>query len=106
MVKLSFRTQVFSGFAASFVLVLAVGYLSYKSINQFREDTTTVDHSQLVIKTSGTLLQLMIDAETGMRGYVATGEPRFLDPYNAALPQLSANINHLKELITDNPAEI
>src|ERR1700743_3168491 len=106
MVKLSFRTQVLSGFVASIILVLVVGLLSYKSISQFREDTTTVDHSQRVIKTSGTLLQLMIDAETGMRGYVATGEPKFLDPYNGALPQLSANINRLKELIQDNPDEI
>src|ERR1700761_5678038 len=106
MVKLSFRTQVLTGFIASIILVLVVGFLSYKSISQFREDTNYVDHTQRVIKVSGALQQLMIDAETGMRGYVATAEPKFLDPYNAAVPQISSNLNQLKELIQDNPLEI
>ncbi|MDB5110975.1 MAG: hypothetical protein JWR67_2089, partial [Mucilaginibacter sp.] len=34
MFKLSFRTQVLSGFIVSVLLVLIVGILSYKSINQ------------------------------------------------------------------------
>jgi len=106
MVKLSFRTQVLTGFAVSIVLVLAVGILSYRSISQFREDTVWVDHTQKVIKTSTNLLQLMIDAETGMRGYVATGEPVFLDPYNVALPKISTDLNEFKELIQDNPVEV
>jgi len=106
MVKLSFRTQVLSGFAASILLVLAVGVLSYKSINQFKEDTAYVDHTQRVIKTSSTLLRLMIDAETGSRGYAATENPVFLDPYNRAAPQVSTNLNQLKDLISDNPIEV
>jgi len=106
MVKLSFRTQVLAGFTASVVLVLAVGILSFRSISQFRGDTVWVEHTQKVIKTSGDLQQLLIDAETGMRGYVATGEPVFLDPYTAALPKISTSINDLKELIKDNPIEV
>ncbi|GGO18103.1 diguanylate cyclase (GGDEF)-like protein [Deinococcus humi] len=36
------------------------------------------------------VMQHVVDLETGLRGYVITGEPRFLEPYNAAqaaLPQ-------------------
>jgi CHASE3 domain sensor protein len=106
MVKLSFRGQVLTGFATSIVLVLAVGLLSYRSINQFREDTNYVDHTEKVIKTSSTLQQLMVDAETGMRGYVATGNPAFLDPYSASVSQISVNLSKLKELIQDNPIEV
>jgi CheY-like chemotaxis protein/signal transduction histidine kinase/CHASE3 domain sensor protein len=106
MVKLSFRTQVLSGFIVSIVLVLAVGALSYRSINQFKDDTVWVDHTQKVIKTSDNLLQLMIDAETGMRGYVATNNPAFLDPYRSSLPKIITDINQLKELVQDNPLEV
>jgi CheY-like chemotaxis protein/signal transduction histidine kinase/CHASE3 domain sensor protein len=106
MIKLSFRTQVLSGFIVSIILVLVVGVLSYKSINQFRDDTGYVEHTQKVIKTSNNLLQQMIDAETGMRGYVATQEPAFLDPYKVAVPRISTDLNQLKSLISDNPIEV
>ena len=106
MFKLSFRDQVLTGFAVSIVLVLIVGVLSWRSISQFREDSVWVDHTQKVIKTSGNLLQSLVDAETGMRGYVASSKPVFLDPYRAALPDIETNINQLKFLIQDNPIEV
>ena len=52
MFKFSFRNQVLAGFAVSIILVLLVGVLSYKSINQLEDDTVWVDHTQKVIKTT------------------------------------------------------
>ncbi len=106
MFKFSFRQQVLLGFGISIILVLLVGILSYKSINQLESDSIMVDHTQKVIRTSNNLLQMMIDAETGMRGYVATNEKVFLDPYNAALPSVHSDIELLKSLIADNPIEV
>src|SRR6201985_3860289 len=106
MLKLSFRNQVLTGFIVSILLVLAVGALSYKSITQFKDDTGWVEHTQKVINTSNNLLQLMIDAETGMRGYGATDNPVFLDPYTAALPLIHTDLTKLHTLISDNPIEI
>src|ERR1700761_1532123 len=106
MLKFSFKQQVFTGFAISIVLVLIVGILSYSSITQLESDSNMVEHTQKVIKTSTNLLQLMIDAETGMRGYVATDKPVFLDPYNAALPDIRTDLSDLKELIADNPIQV
>ena len=106
MFKFSFRQQVLLGFGISIILVLLVGILSYKSINQLESDSLMVDHTQKVIRTSNNLLQMMIDAETGMRGYVATNEKVFLDPYNAALPSVHSDIELLKSLIADNPIEV
>jgi len=106
MLKLSFRNQVLLGFAVSIVLVLLVGILSVKNINQLEDDTNLVEHTQKVIKTSTNLLQLMIDAETGMRGYGATNNKVFLDPYNAALPKIGNDLSDLHSLIADNPIEV
>src|ERR1700761_5802717 len=106
MLKFSFKQQVFTGFAISIVLVLIVGILSYNSITQLESDSNMVEHTQKVIKTSNNLLQLMIDAETGMRGYVATNRTVFLDPYNSALPGISSDLNELKTLIDDNPIQV
>ena len=106
MLKFSFRNQVLSGFAISIILVLIVGFLSVKSINQLESDTNLVEHTQKVIKTSTNLLQFMIDAETGMRGYGATDKAVFLDPYTAALPHINADVQELHTLIEDNPIQI
>ncbi|MDB5011533.1 MAG: response regulator, partial [Mucilaginibacter sp.] len=106
MFKLSFRTQVLSGFIVSVLLVLIVGILSYKSINQFRDDTVAADRTQKTIKASTDLLQLLVDAETGMRGYGATGNPVFLDPYNAAVPKIHSDLKQLKGFLQGNAEQV
>ncbi|GAA4318977.1 response regulator [Mucilaginibacter gynuensis] len=105
MFKLSFRNQVLAGFGVSIILVFAVAILSYRSINKFEEDSKMVDHTQMVIKTSTSLLQLLIDAETGMRGYGATNKKVFLDPYNAALPMINSDLSKLRTLVEDSPLQ-
>jgi len=106
MLKFSFRLQVLIGFILSVILVLTVGILSYRSINKLEDDTIAVDHTQKVIKTSTDLLQLMVDAETGMRGFAATNEKLFLDPYTSALPGISSDLGQLKDLVRDNPVQV
>ena len=106
MLKMSFRNQVLTGFAVSIVLVLIVGTLSIKSINQLEDDTVKVEHSQKIINTANNLLQLMIDAETGTRGFVATDKRSFLDPYNTALPNIANDVNELQVLTADEPDQL
>jgi len=106
MLKFSFRQQVFAGFAVSVFLVLLVGLLSYRSINQLEGDSAKVEHTQKVIQTTTSLLQLIIDAETGMRGFVATNKTPMLDPYYGALPKIRTDIEQLRELVQDNPIQV
>lgn len=106
MFKLSFRSQVLAGFGVSILLVFVVGYLSFSSINQLESDTGKVDHTQKVIRTADNLLQQLIDAETGMRGYAATGKTVFLEPYNAATPEIHNSLDDLRSLIADNPIQV
>ncbi|MBB5394854.1 response regulator [Mucilaginibacter sp. AK015] len=106
MFKLNFRNQVLAGFAISILLVLIVGVLSFKSIKQLEDDTVWVNHTQKVIRTTNNLMQLLIDGETGMRGYGATANKSFLDPYNEAVPRITESLNQLTELVADNPSQI
>ncbi|MEJ5990801.1 CHASE3 domain-containing protein [Ramlibacter sp. PS3R-8] len=43
------------------------------------------------------LLQHMLDAETGSRGYLLTGDPRYLDPYNTALAEINQTLDQLRQ---------
>ena len=51
------------------------------------------------------LLQHVLDAETGSRGYLLTGDPRYLEPYNAAVAQIAQNLDNLRLLHTANADE-
>lgn len=106
MFKLSFRNQVLIGFGFSIILVFIVGILSYSSINQLESDTEMVEHTQQVIKRSNSLLQGLIDAETGMRGYCATGKKAFLQPYKKAIPSVNNDLQELRSLVNDNPTQL
>ncbi len=44
-----------------------------------------------------TLLQGMLDAETGQRGYLLTGDESYLEPYDNAVGSVQANLDHLRE---------
>ena len=46
----------------------------------------------------------MVDADGGLRSYLLTGQDQFLQPYQAALPVLRANLATLATLSTDNAA--
>ena len=103
MLKLSFRNQVLTGFAVSIILVFLVAVFSFRSITQLEQDQAKVEQSEVLIHTSRDILQNLIDAETGMRGFVAMDKPAFLDPYKAALPLIRNNVAKLKELAPNNP---
>jgi CHASE3 domain sensor protein len=45
--------------------------------------------------------KLVLDAETGQRGYVYTGREHYLDPYNNALAELPKAIEQMQMLIVD-----
>ncbi|MGY4537222.1 CheY-like chemotaxis protein/signal transduction histidine kinase/CHASE3 domain sensor protein [Mucilaginibacter sp. UYNi724] len=106
MFKFSFRNQVLAGFAFSIILVIVVGVLSFTSIKQLEDDTVWVNHTQKVIKTTNNLLQYLVDGETGMRGYGATANKAFLDPYNDAIPKITESLSQLSALIVDNPTQV
>src|SRR5437763_2109230 len=42
------------------------------------------------------LLEQMLNAETGSRGYLLTGDPRYLEPYNAAVAEISHDLDSLR----------
>ena len=48
----------------------------------------------------------MLDAETGQRGYILTGEERYLEPYQRALQSLDSQIAKLRADLADDPEQL
>lgn len=60
-------------------------------------------HSRDTIDRATNVLLTMVDAETGMRGYIITNNPKFLEPYYAALARLDSQRYELNKLIASTP---
>jgi CHASE3 domain sensor protein len=86
------------------LLVLSAG-LGYWNTVQLRENDVWVSHTNEVLDALGGVLSTMEDAETGQRGYLITGEDRYLEPYNAALAAIGKSIQRVKHLTKDNPRQ-
>ncbi|HEY0287308.1 MAG TPA: response regulator [Pseudomonas sp.] len=65
-----------------------------------------VEHTDQVINNVNHSLKLSVDMETGMRGFLLTGDERFLDPYEVAKPGITAELKNLEELVADNPPQV
>jgi signal transduction histidine kinase len=52
------------------------------------------------------LLQHMLDAETGQRGYLLTGDARYLEPYQSATSVIAQNLDELRGLYLQHPREL
>ncbi|HEX8544731.1 MAG TPA: response regulator [Pseudomonas sp.] len=65
-----------------------------------------VEHTDRVINNTNRALKLSIDMETGMRGYLLTGDDHFLDPYEIAKPGVAAELKGLEALVVDNPPQV
>ncbi|KAF0813378.1 Sensory/regulatory protein RpfC [Andreprevotia sp. IGB-42] len=65
-----------------------------------------VDHADQVIGRSNLAFKLLIDGETGLRGFVITGKENFLEPYDNSTKNFSKEIKALKVLAGDNPGQV
>ena len=54
--------------------------------------------AQKVRTTLLRLLQNILDAETGQRGYLLTGEPSYREPYDTAVAQVDGRLAELRQL--------
>ncbi|MBV7481117.1 response regulator [Pseudomonas sp. PDM31] len=64
-----------------------------------------VEHTDRVINNANEAVKLTVDLETGMRGYLLSGDEHFLDPYETAKPRIAVAVDTLLELTADNPVQ-
>jgi signal transduction histidine kinase/CHASE3 domain sensor protein len=87
------------------VLVLLVGALAYDQAGNVIADVQEVGRSHSVIEGAEALLVRAVDAETGQRAYLLTGNDMFLDPYRGAREDIGLSLDSLRQLTRGEPAQ-
>jgi methyl-accepting chemotaxis protein len=101
----SIGKKIGSGFGLALVMLVTVGAVSYDSTTKLIESAGWVQHTHEVVTGLDQVLSGMKDAETGQRGYVITGEGRYLEPYQGARDRVDHQLKHVRELTADNPIQ-
>ena len=104
--NLSIRQKITFAFALPLFLMTLVATLLYVTSNRQSESARWVEHTHQVISQGNQLLRLLVDMETGERGYVITGNEVFLEPFNKAKKIWSSEIDSLTQLVSDNPEQV
>jgi signal transduction histidine kinase/CHASE3 domain sensor protein len=94
--------------AALFVALLVVclnAWLAFRSVQILDESQYWVAHTWQVVNSIERIMGSMKDAESGNRGYILTGDPAYLNPYNQATRDLPEELHQVTELTVDNPSQ-
>ncbi|GAC1654595.1 MAG: hypothetical protein NVS4B3_18760 [Gemmatimonadaceae bacterium] len=82
-----------------------MGSLVVLTLQRAVSERAAVTHTYEVIATADRVLARATDAETGQRGYLLTGNARYLGPYTGAGRDVAAGLADLRSLIADNPGQ-
>jgi CHASE3 domain sensor protein len=105
VVTAAFKRNLVIGFGVSLLLLIISSVASYTSIRKLTESARLVDHTNEVIQKLEEALSVLKDAETGQRGFLLTGDERFLKPYLGAYDSALNTVKYVKRLTFDNPAQ-
>jgi PAS domain S-box-containing protein len=93
------------GMVSSLAILTLAGSLCVRDLRAVAAADRWEMHTRVVIEEFERLLSVFKGAETGQRGYLLTGEEKYLEPYNEALGLVQTYLLDLKQLTLDNAAQ-
>ena len=97
--------KITSAFAALVVITGGVSFFVTKSIGDMDEASHWNTHTYEVLERATQLIAGMVDQETGVRGFLVSGDEKFLEPYIKGQDAFASAFQSLKKLTSDNPAQ-
>jgi CHASE3 domain sensor protein len=76
------------------------------SLTRQRDSFGWVEHTNEVLRTVSALERRILEAESGERGYLLTGESNYLDTYNRSQVEVPKLLEALRQLVSDNPNRV
>lgn len=92
-----------------FLAVLAAALMisiNEVSFSQSMAAAANIEEGQQTRRAINKLLQQVLDAETGQRGFLLTADPRYLEPYNTATAEIDQTLDVLRQQFTPYPDQL
>ena len=93
------------GFVVAALATLVIAIVNFHSAETRATAVRAMDDSTLAMRHLNRFSVAIKDAETGQRGYLLTGDPTYLQPYELAAHALQQHLNDLKLSSADYPSQ-
>jgi PAS domain S-box-containing protein len=90
------------GFIAIFLVLFVGVVVALANVGTVYRAAGAVAHTNDVKAQLQALLASLIDAETGERGYIITGNDSYLEPYTRGVAATATEIERVRQLVADN----
>ncbi len=104
--NLKLKSKLGFGFGLVLLLMVIISSVTYKSIVSMIQTSHWVDHTHKVIRVGETVSASMVDMETGLRGFMVTGDENYLEPYYNGNKTFAKKIKEGANLTSDNPTQV
>lgn len=106
-ILLKIKPKIMLGYILILVcLGLSLLVVSSRVTDLQKEVSFISSHDMEVHDQLNELQKKMLDMETGMRGYVITGDEQYLEPYNEGNRTWQETFNKVRQLVSDNPPQV
>ncbi len=99
------RASVLVGFLVLILLLAVNAWYIKRQLDSQVVDHDRLSHTQQVLQELTETGLLIDDAETGQRGFLYTGRPVYLEPYDLATKQIDRHLGTLAQLTADDPEQ-
>ncbi len=101
----SIARKIAFGFALGPIALIIIGLIAYTNTNRMLATEGIIGNSFAVRNALHRVEQNLVDAETGQRGYLLTGNAEYLQPYEQAVHSVGGAINALDKAVTGEPQQ-
>jgi len=91
--------------AVMLIIMISVSVISLRNIDLTEDTEAWATHTHELISAVEQMTAAMINRETGMRGYLISADPRFLEPEQAGRAAFAVAWNVARSLTSDNAAQ-
>src|SRR5436305_1544297 len=99
------RFSVIAGFAVLLIILIGNGLVTRRQVGaQIATEARLGDARRMLLELEKTE-SLVKDAEAAQRGFLYTGDPSYLAPYDQAKAEIDSHFSQLMRLTADRPQE-
>jgi signal transduction histidine kinase len=103
--QMSFRARLVPACGLALLVLLSIGLVCYRSVVRGEEDQQWVEHTHFVLEKLNALQNDQSAAGIGVRGYLQTKQPAYLQEYRDAAQQTSDDLAALRQATADNAVQ-
>ena len=104
--KLMLPGRVSATLAIALGLFVVAAIAMGLNLVRLRQSFVWVEHTNEVLRNFAAVERSLLEAESGERGYLLTGEGSYLDGYNRSRTEIPSLLEALGRLIADNPDQL